>query len=166
MGFTHGSFSLSVIVASLKIVPKRIAQRAVDSTLYVFLQSSDYYYHGNPLKCFAQSCINIKRPGNRTNKKASKEAKTREQKRQAKPRKTRKSQGKPRQATQRQETPRNAKKRNEQPRKQNRKQKEQKLKRKERSRKDKQAERPRKQNDTQARNMTMNPEEERVIGTS
>ena len=33
-------------------------------------------------------------------------------------------------------------------------------------RKDKQAERPRKQNDTQARNMTMNPEEERVIGTS
>ena len=30
----------------------------------------------------------------------------------------------------------------------------------------KEAERPRKQNDTQARNMTMNPEEERVIGTS
>ena len=43
---------------------------------------------------------------------------------------------------------------------------EQKLKRKERSRKDKQAERPRKQNDTQARNMTMNPKEDRVIGTS
>ena len=33
-------------------------------------------------------------------------------------------------------------------------------------RKDKHAERPRKQNETQARNMTMNPEEERVIGTS
>ena len=33
-------------------------------------------------------------------------------------------------------------------------------------RKDKQAERPRKQNDTQARNMTMNHEKERVIGTS
>jgi len=33
-------------------------------------------------------------------------------------------------------------------------------------RKDKQAERSRKQNDKQARNMTMNPEEERIIGTS
>ena len=33
-------------------------------------------------------------------------------------------------------------------------------------RKDKQAERPRKQNDTQERNETMNPEEERIIGTS
>ena len=46
------------------------------------------------------------------------------------------------------------------------KQKEQKWNQNERSRKDKQAERPRKQNDTKARNMTMNPEEERVIGTS
>ena len=33
-------------------------------------------------------------------------------------------------------------------------------------RKDKQAERSRKQNDKQARNMTMNPKEERIIGTS
>ena len=33
-------------------------------------------------------------------------------------------------------------------------------------RKDKQAERSRKQNDKQARNMTMHPEEERIIGTS
>ena len=82
------------------------------------------------------------------------------------PSKAKKNQEKPRQAKTSHATPRNAKKRNEQPRKQNRKQKEQKLKRKERSRKDKQAERPRKQNDTQARNMTMNPEEESVIGTS
>ena len=33
-------------------------------------------------------------------------------------------------------------------------------------RQDKQAERSRKQNDKQARNMTMHPKEERIIGTS